>query len=144
MPEDTHQTFVNLEQKKIFYTLPMALNYQRNSFTLWEIAKDCFEDNKTHKVFDLKALYSMDTDQLRQKLVKHKVALQPNKHIDTWTRVSNTIYKNWERISNLFEETNRDYLELHNIIHKEDKKGFPYLSEPKIFNYWMYIMSEYG
>jgi hypothetical protein len=144
MPEDTHPTFSTLEQKRIFYTLPMALNYQRNSFKLWEAATVCYNDKETQDVFNLQRVNEITTEELRNKLTKHKVALQPNKHIDTWQRISETIYTNWESISDLFIATNQDYLELREVIQKEYKKGFPYLSGPKIFNYWMYIMSEYG
>ena len=31
-----------------------------------------------------------------------------------------------------------------NIIQQDYKKGFPYLSGPKIFNYWSFILGEYG
>jgi len=33
---------------------------------------------------------------------------------------------------------------LKKIIQNDNKKGFPYLSGPKIFNYWSFIISTYG
>ncbi len=53
MPEDTHPKFSTLEEKRIYYTLPMALNYQRNSYKLWKSAKNTWEDSETRKVTDL-------------------------------------------------------------------------------------------
>lgn len=144
MPEDIHPVFPDLEAKRIYYTLPMALNYQRNSYKLWEAAKATWEDSETQDVFSLQYCSTKSPDELRPKLVKHKLALQPNKHIDTWFRIANTINENWGSVSKLIEENDSDYLQLREIVQKKLKKGFPYLSGPKIFNYWMYIMSEYG
>ena len=87
MPEDSHPHFSNNEEKLIYFTLPMALNYQRDSYKLWESAKKTFEDKDTGAVFALK---EMTEEDLRRKLLTHKLALQPNKHIDTWKRLTHT------------------------------------------------------
>ncbi|MCA9381115.1 hypothetical protein KC678_02525 [Candidatus Dojkabacteria bacterium] len=144
MPEETAPQFSNLEEKRIYYTLPMALNYQRNSYTLWESAKKTFEDKSTHGVFNLNSVTSQNIPELREKLTKHKLALQPNKHIDTWSRVARGIKDNFHSLSNLFDKYDNDFLEIKNAIQIVHKKEFPYLSGPKIFNYWMFIMSTYG
>lgn len=34
MPEDSHPEFQTQEERLCYFTLPMALNYQRNSYTL--------------------------------------------------------------------------------------------------------------
>jgi len=141
MPEDTHPVLGNQEEKLLYYTLPMALNYQRDSYKLWEAAKKTWED--TQVVFDLKWVSKHTEGELRKRLLKHKLALQPNKHIDTWKRISITIYKNWGSISELIEQSNRNYLELRELVQKKYKKSFPYLSGPKIFNYWSYILTKY-
>jgi hypothetical protein len=37
MPEDSKPNeFKNQEERLVYFTLPMSLNYQRNSYTLWE------------------------------------------------------------------------------------------------------------
>jgi hypothetical protein len=36
-----------------------------------------------------------------------------------------------------------DFLQLQQLIQISHKKGFPYLSGPKIFHYWSYILGEY-
>jgi len=143
MPEDVHPIFNTQEEKLLYYTLPMALNYQRNSYRLWEAAKQTWEDENTKQVFDIDWIYKHSEEELREKLLKYKLALQPNKHIDTWKRISDTIYKSWRSISKLMEWSNGDFLYLKEIVQKEHKKGFPYLSGPKIFNYWSYILTEY-
>jgi hypothetical protein len=122
----------------------MALNYQRNSYKLWQSAKRTFKDPGTKYVFNLKKASNIKKKLLSKSLLKYKLALQPNKHPDTWSRIAETLYINWESIGLLFSEFDSDYLQLKEIIQFKYKKGFPYLSGPKIFNYWMYIMSEYG
>jgi len=144
MPEDTHPEFPDIELKRVYYTLPMALNYQRDSFKLWQAAQETFEDNATNDVFVLNVSSVLGTNLLREKLLKHKLALQPNKHVETWARVAETIYQNWESVTSLFETSDFDYLKLKELVQKKFKKGFPYLSGPKIFNYWAFIISTYG
>jgi len=145
MPEDASPDFLDNEAEIRFcyFSLPMALNYQRNSYKLWESALKAYEDKETKKIFDLAVVAEMDEQKLRELLTKHKVALQPNKHIATWQKISQTINNNWGSFLELLEATDYDFLKLKNIIQTEHKKGFPYLSGPKIFNYWSFILSQY-
>ena len=55
MPEDAHPSFegYSLSTKFAYFTLPMSLNYQRNSYKLWEAATKTFLDKDTNYVFDL-------------------------------------------------------------------------------------------
>ena len=59
MPEDTHPVFKTTEQKLSYFTLPMSLNYQRNSYTLWESAKKTCNDHETCSVFDVVGVAQM-------------------------------------------------------------------------------------
>jgi hypothetical protein len=43
-----------------------------------------------------------------------------------------------------FEAFDGDFLNLKQLVKIDHKKGFPYLSGPKIFNYWSFIISTYG
>lgn len=146
MPEDTHPDFANLpkEAKLVYFTLPMSLNYQRDSFTLWKSVLKTFYDPETAIVFDIETSANLAEDRLRSLLLKHKVALQPNKHIATWQRISKTIYEHWGSIENLFSAVDYDFLKLKEIMQTSHKKGFPYISGPKIFNYWSLIIQQYG
>ncbi len=72
------------------------------------------------------------------------MALQPNKHIATWQKISKTIFDNWGTIEGLLKASDYDFLKLRDIVQVQFKKGFPYLSGPKIFNYWSFIIQEYG
>jgi hypothetical protein len=81
---------------------------------------------------------------LRKLLTKYKLALQPNKHVQTWKTIAKTLHENWGSTGSFIEKTQGDFLVLKNFIQVKHKKGFPYLSGPKIFNYWAFILGECG
>lgn len=146
MPEDSNPGFLENERelRLAYFTLPMALNYQRDSYKLWESVLKTYYDEETRAVFDVSKVCMLDEDKLRGYLTKYKVALQPNKHIHTWKTIAKTVYDNFGSFENLMQKSDNDYLKLRKIIQVDLKKGFPYLSGPKIFNYWSFIMKEYG
>lgn len=143
MPEDAHPDFSTKEEKLAYFTLPMALNYQRNSYTLRESAYNTFLDTNIKRVFDINRGSKASTRQLQDSLLKYKVALQPNKHTQTRSTISQTINQNWWSIENLLIECDHDFLKLQDIVQVKYKKWFPYLSGPKIFHYRSYILWEY-
>lgn len=144
MPEEMHPLNMNSEERLIYFTLPMALNYQRDSYKMWEAAKKTFEDKETRWVFNLEKVSKETNEKLSKSLLKHKLALQPNKHTATWKTICQTINSNFGSIEGLINKSHNDFLELKDIIQVKYKKGFPYLSGPKIFNYWSFILQEYG
>ena len=75
----------------------MALNYQRNSYKLWESAKSTYEDNETNFVFDTKKVVSSKMEDIQNALIKYKVALQKNKQTEIWIKLSNTINELFQR-----------------------------------------------
>ena len=97
MPEDENPGFTNnqTEPQLVYFTLPMSLNYQRNSYTLWESVLASYNDSDINQIFDIKYSAKLETELLRKYLTKHKVALQPNKHIHSWHTISRTISENW-------------------------------------------------
>ena len=146
MPEDSNPGFDDnqMETRLAYFTLPMALNYQRDSYKLWENTLKTWEDAETRKVFDVKLVSKMSDEELRGLLMKYKVALQPNKHIATWKNISKTIFENWGSVSAFIQASDSNFLTLKEFVQVTHKKGFPYLSGPKIFNYWSFILGEYG
>jgi len=146
MPEDSNPNFKEneAETRLIYFTLPMSLNYQRDSYNLWKSVLATYKDEETKKVFSIENSAKMSTEELRKILLKYKIALQPNKHISTWQTIAKTIDKEWGSMLNLIKSNDSDYLKLRETIQKQHKKGFPYLSGPKIFNYWCFILREYG
>jgi len=145
MPEDTNPGLDKMEKfRLVYFTLPMSLNYQRDSYKLWEAALKTYNDKNSRRVFDINWSGNVDTKTLRKNLLKYKLALQPNKHISTWQKISKTIYENWGNVENLVLSADNDFLKLKSIVQEEYKKGFPYLSGVKIFNYWSFVIQKYG
>ncbi len=143
MPEDSNPNLPKgIDESLFYFTLPMALNYQRNSYKLWEAALLTWQDSKTKDVFEPKKVLKMSDVELREKLSKYKVALQPNKQPQIWK----TLYKTFEEnfggsVKKLFEKFNFDIKLIKGFV-SSNKKQFPYLSGSKILNYWLYVMTQ--
>lgn len=145
MPEDSNP---QLEKQSLenynYYTLPMALNYQRNSYKLWESANQTWNDKETSFVFDTKLVEKASFEQVQKALIKYKVALQQNKQTEIWIKLCNTINELFDGdIRNLFKINDYDVNKIRNYIQKENKAKFPYLSGNKICNYWLYVIYQY-
>lgn len=144
MPEDENPGLDKKSKENyLYFTLPMALNYQRNSYTLWKCANKTYHDVETADVFDINAVVNMDELQLREKLLKYKVALQPNKQPIIWRTLCETIKNDFAGdIRKLFCDSDYSVQKVKLYIAK-NKKNFPYLSGNKICNYWLYVMEQY-
>lgn len=144
MPEDANPGLgKGTKENYLYFTLPMALNYQRNSYKLWEAAKAAYLDAETRDIFSPECVVKMKQEELRIKLLRYKVALQPNKHIEIWERLCNTFMDKFQGdIRKLFWDNDNSVKKIKEYILKH-KKGFPYLSGTKILNYWLYVMSQY-
>lgn len=145
MPEDSNpQLKKSQEENYIYFTLPMALNYQRNSYILWEAALKTFNDRSTSYLFYPEQVVERSREYIQRDLLKHKLALQPNKHTDIWITLCNTIVNNLGGcIKNLFKECDYSVENILNEIQIKNKKNYPYLSGNKIANYWLYVMINY-
>lgn len=145
MPEDEnpHLEKSSLENY-LYFTLPMALNYQRNSYTLWESANKTYQDKETRFVFSPKEVLNRSIEEVREALTKYKVALQKNKQTEIWITLCKTFMNLFDGdIRKLFIECDLDVDKIRDYIQKENKKKFPYLSGTKICNYWLYVLWEY-
>lgn len=144
MPEDENPHLDKRSKENyMYFTLPMALNYQRNSYVLWECANRMYADETARAVYDAKAVCNMEEEILRDNLVKYKVALQPNKQPIIWKTLCETIENTLDGdIRNLFLKNDfsvkkvKEYMQSH-------KKDFPYLGGNKICNYWLYVLEQY-
>lgn len=145
MPEDANP---HLEKESLenylYFTLPMALNYQRNSYTLWESALKTYNDNTTKFVFNPKLCLEKTFTEVQQALTKYKVALQKQKQTEIWLKLCTTFINKFDGdIRKVFDENNNDVDKIRNYIQIENKKDFPYLSGTKICNYWLYVIYQY-
>lgn len=143
MPEDSNPHLKNdSDENLLYFTLPMALNYQRNSYKLWESALLTWKDVKTKDVFCPAAVLKMDDKTLSEKLTKYKVALQPNKQPEIWKKLCETFVQNFGgSVKTLFKKFDFDVKLIKEYV-LNNKKQFPYLSGTKILNYWLYVMTQ--
>ncbi|MBQ8831731.1 MAG: hypothetical protein IJ017_09040 [Oscillospiraceae bacterium] len=144
MPEDENPHLEKSSvQNYMYFTLPMALNYQRNSYVLWECANRMYADKDARMVFDSREVCKMPENILREYLVKYKVALQPNKQPLIWKKLCETIENELGGdIRNLFSSNDYSVKKIKEHI-ENNKKSFPYLGGNKICNYWLYVLEKY-
>lgn len=126
-----------------YFTLPMALNCQRNSYTLWQSALQSYEDETTRDIFVPDQVAAMDVMRLRPMLTRYKVALQPNKQPIIWRTICTSFVQLFDGdVRNLFVHCQNSVRKTRQFL-MDNKKRFPYLSGTKISNYWLYVMQRY-
>ncbi len=145
MPEDANPGLKKDSlENYLYFTLPMALNYQRNSYTLWEGTLKTYLDETTCFVFDPKECLAHSFEEVQYALTKYKVALQKQKQTEIWISLCNTFVELFDGdIRILFDMMNNDVDSIRDYIQVQNKKKFPYLSGTKICNYWMYVIYQY-
>jgi len=145
MPEDSHPELpLGSAENYHYFTLPMALNYQRNSYALWRAAAKTYAGPETAYLFDPHRVSKAETDDVRIHLLKHRLAVQPRKHIDTWVSLCVTVCELLHGdIRMLFRSCGSDVALIRDFVQVANKQRFPYLSGRKICNYWLYVMDQY-
>lgn len=145
MPEDANPNLrKDSLENYLYFTLPMALNYQRNSYTLWKSALKTYTDDETRFVFNPKVCLEKSFEEVQYALTKYKVALQKQKQTEIWLSLCNTFVEIFDGdIRKLFDKLDNDVNKIRDFIQKENKKKFPYLSGMKICNYWLYVIYQY-
>ena len=128
----------------LYFTLPVCINFQRSSPAMWASALATYNDPTTNYVFFPEKLAVTDPDRIRADLVKHKLALQPNKHVLIWTTIARTLHDFYnDDPRQVLAEANHDAGQLVHLLQKTHRGRFPYLSGPKLSNYWPYILSHF-
>ncbi len=129
----------------LYFIMTCALNYQRVSPTTWKCALATWEDPETRFVFYPEEVVKVSEEELRTALMKHKLALQRVKHIGIWKTISQTWHEDFNNDPrNLFKQWDYEVEKILKIIQKDLKKGFPYLSWPKLSNYFLFILLAYS
>ena len=146
LPEDSNPGFPkDSKESYLYFTLPMALNYQRNSYALWESALKTWQDEETRFVFDPAACLARSFEEVQTALVKHKVALQKQRQTEIWLTLCETFVRYFDGdIRVLFDSMDSDADRIREFIQKTHKKEFPYLSGIKLCNYWMYVLYRFA
>ena len=145
MPEDANPHLPsNSAENCLYFTLPMALNYQRNSYALWQSALQTYTDDATRFLFSPQQCLERPFTEVQQAITKHKLALQRQKQTEVWIKLCQTFTDHFGGdIRLLFEENNNDVARIKLYLQVENKKAFPYLSGVKICNYWLYVIHQY-
>lgn len=145
MPEDANPSLEKSSvENYLYFTLPMALNYQRNSYKLWESALKTYKDEETNFVFNPKLCLKKTFEEVQYALTKYKVALQKQKQTEIWLKLCNTFVEFYDGdIRKLFDSQENNVDKIRKYIQIENKKKFPYLSGTKICNYWLYVIYQY-
>lgn len=128
----------------LYFTLPVCINFQRSSPAMWAAALRTYEDPLTRYLFLPEQLAATPEEQIRADLLKHKLALQPNKHVLIWTTIARTFHNYYhDDPRELILEAHSDAAELIRLLQLTHRQRFPYLSGPKLSNYWPFILSLY-
>ena len=145
MPEDANPHLErNCAENYLYFTLPMALNYQRNSYMLWESACKTYCDAETGFVFNPAICLTKTFAEVQCALTQYKVALQKQKQTEIWLSLCHTFMALFDGdIRKLFDMCHNDVDEIRNFVQIQNKKRFPYLSGTKICNYWLYVIHQY-
>ncbi len=129
------------KENYLYFTLPMALNYQRNSYVLWECANRLYRDRP--EVFDCGHALRMPETELRDVLVEYKVALQSNKQPVIWRTLCATFEERFGGDVRSFFAAMDHHIDAVKAYISQNKRAFPYLGGEKICNYWLYVMEQY-
>ncbi len=128
----------------IYFTLPVSINFQRSSPSMWKSALKTYEDPETNVLFYPEKVVTLPREKVQSLLLKHSLGLQRNKHTDIWIGISNTLNKYFNNDPReLINKNDSDVVKVIELLQKTMKKDFPYLSGPKLSNYWLYILSRY-
>lgn len=128
----------------LYFTLPPSINFQRQSPAMWAAALKAWNDPETNYLFFPEKVAETGREKVQKDLLKHKLALQLNRHTDIWMAVSRAFSSHFKSDPReLFKKADWDVVSIHQIIQQDMRKDFPYICGPKMANYWLYILSHY-
>jgi hypothetical protein len=128
----------------LYFTLPVCINFQRSSPAMWQAALATYEDAQTRYLFYPEQLEDRPYEQIQADLLKHKLGLQPNKHTLIWTTIAHTLYTHFASDPRqVVVAAGYDAGKLIRLLQVERRKDFPFLSGPKLSNYWPFILSQF-
>jgi len=129
----------------MFYTLTVAIDYQRSARDLWESARKTMDDKNTRWVFNPKKVAEKTLDELILDLSKYKLSKKKNKDANIWRTISLSLLELFDGDPRrLFEKYDYDALQIFNAMRSQYGKKFPYLAgstgTSKILSLWLRIL----
>ena len=111
---------------------------------MWISALETWHDKETNYLFFPEKVAEAPREKVQKDLTKHKLALQKNRHTDIWMAIGKALRDLFDSDPRrLLGDSGWDVVRIHQVIQEDKKKSFPYLSGPKMANYWLYILSCY-
>lgn len=130
--------------RRMYFTLPVSINFQRSSPAMWQSALKTYEDPETNYLFYPEMVVQTPFEKVQGDLIKHKLGLQKNKHTQIWTKLSETFATKYNNDPlNFLKKYDYNAGEAVKGLQTVDKKDFPFLSGLKLSNYWMFILRKY-
>lgn len=128
----------------LYFTLPPCINFQRSSPAMWSSALETWKDPETNFLFFPEKISRKTRDQIQKALLKHKLGLQLNRHTDIWIAICKALEQFYaDDPRELCAQNDWDVIKIQHLLQVDKKNHFPYLSGPKMANYWLYILSHY-
>lgn len=145
---EVHEVYPDLplgsRERYLYFTLAPSLNFQRISTSMWQSALATWNDPQTNYLFFPEKVADESYEKIQADLTKHKLALQKNRHTDIWTKLCATLVRDFDADPrNVIASQDGKAGAIIDFIRNEKKRDFPYLSGPKLSNYWLYILSQY-
>ncbi|WP_033827370.1 hypothetical protein [Bacillus andreraoultii] len=146
LPEDVLVGLVPVVELPEVLTFGMSLDYKRPVYPLWQSIAQAYSVADDRWIFNPSMVQNYNFEELQDVLTLYKIAIQPNRHTQIWQRIAKAIVQssNQKNVQGLLEASLYDVAILKSIVQKERKSEFPYLSGPKIFNYWLYVLEKYA
>jgi hypothetical protein len=140
----THEVHPHLpsgsRENYLYFTLAPAINFQRPSEALWRAAERTYRDPQTRFVF-----LPEETERGRAEylaaMTKYSLASFRDKHTDIWYRIALTTANDYGGDPRVFLASCDYDVETVRETLLRRRKDFPYLSGPKLANYWLYILT---
>lgn len=128
----------------LYFTLPVSINFQRNSPAMWKAAFATYQDPQTNYLFFPEEVFKKKRRDVQKSLIKHNLALQRNRHVDIWFAICKTLTISYNADPReVIKKGENTVSKILTIIQKSEKQNFPYLGGPKLSNYWLFILNHY-
>lgn len=128
----------------LYFTLPVAINFQRSSPAMWVAALKTYTDPETNYLFYPEKVVETLFEKVQQDLLKYKLALQKNKHTQIWMAICKVLHEQYsDDPRQIIRGSQNCVVRVKNVLQITKKKDFPYLSGHKMSNYWLYILHNF-
>lgn len=137
-------------EHRMFITLTVSIDYQRDADILWEASRKTFEDPNTAYLFSPQSIYEVPLPKLTEDMQKYKLSKKPNQDSWIWRTNAVSFLKKWSGDPlNLINAANLDAVQLlariRNDKHEEGNRlvyDFPFLRGNKIAVLWIRMLRD--